>query len=130
MIYQMIDKHGQTHVGYFVVHPKTHKLTIIKREQWRNRKIAELRFDKRCQLTANVGQRYIVRYVVGPDQGQVESYGTEQEARDAMTASMAPAVPGITRAIETHLYHPARKVGMLPELAADYTPAPTTEATT
>lgn len=23
MIYQMIDKHGQTHVGYFMVHPVT-----------------------------------------------------------------------------------------------------------
>lgn len=109
MIYQMIEKHGQTHVGYFVVNPTTRKLTVIKREQWRNREVAEVRFNKRCQFTANVGQRYIVRYVVTADQGQVESYGTEQEARDSMTASMAPAVEGITRAIEVHLYHPTKR---------------------
>lgn len=119
MIYQMIDKHGQTHVGYFVVVPQTRKMRIIKREQWRNRAIAEGRFNKRCQTTANVAQRYIVRFVVNADQGQVESYATEQEARDAMAVSMAVEVPGITRAIKVHLYCPAlRGVGRAHEVAA------------
>jgi hypothetical protein len=105
VIYQMIDKHGQTHVGYFVV-GADRKLRIIKREQYRGRVVAEGRFNKRCQRTANVSQGYIVRFVVSADAGQVERYDTEQSARDAMAASMKPGPEGVVRAIEVHLFHP------------------------
>lgn len=118
MIYQLVDQHGQTHVGYFVV-GADRKMRIIKREQYRTRAMAEARMEKRCQFTATASRGYIVRFVVGPDQGQVERYATEQDARDAMAASMAP-IPGITRALEVHLYLPGP---VLPDGMRE-TPAP------
>lgn len=121
MIYQLIDKHGQTHIGYFNVDPKTRKMVLIKRDQWRNRQVAIERMARRCQFTANISQRWLVQFVVGPDQGQIESYGTEQEARDHITAAMDKNAPaGLTRAIEAHLYHPTRPLpgGMLETPAA------------
>lgn len=105
MIYKLHDQHGQTHVGYFAV-DAARKLRIIKREQYNSRALAMGRIERRCQFTATAAQRYVVRFVVDADQGQIESYATEGDARDAMLASMAPAVAGMgmTRAIEVHLY--------------------------
>lgn len=105
MIYKLHDQHGQTHVGYFAV-DAARKLRIIKREQYNSRALAMGRIEKRCQFTATAAARHVVRFVVDADQGQIESYATEGDARDAMLASMAPAVPGMTRAIEVHLYMP------------------------
>lgn len=113
MIYKIIDRHGQTHVGYFMV-DANREPRIIKREQYRSRAIAEQRMEQRCRRTATQTASYIVRFVVDADQGQVERYGTEQEARDAMAASMLPAAPGIARAIEVHLYKPAYADGRWP----------------
>lgn len=106
MIYKLHDQHGQTHVGYFAV-DAARKLRLMKREQYNSRALAMGRIEKRCQFTATAAQRYVVRFVVDTDQGQIESYATEQDARDAMLASMAPQGPGMTRAIEVNLYTPA-----------------------